>query len=248
MIKYIVLAALQGLTEFLPVSSSGHMAVVSQVFKVFKEPFFFIVVVHLGTVCSLLVFFIREIIHALNDRHELKKILIVTVISLVFGFLGRGLFMDLVSNITFVAVAFIVNGLILLLVNPKIKLAKRRELTYRDAVFLGLAQVVGMFAGISRSGMTLSVLLFRGLERRQAFKFSFLSAIPIIILAFTFEYSKQAVDVVGVERFYYLGGFLIAFAIGYLSLAFLVSIMRRSRLDVLGYYCILLGIMNLLLR
>ena len=113
MIRYIILAFIQGLTEFLPISSSGHMAIASGLFKAFKEPFFYVVVVHLGTMFSLIVFFFKDIRALGSDMKAINKILIVTGISLVLGFLGRDLFKASVLNLKFVGAAFLINGLIL---------------------------------------------------------------------------------------------------------------------------------------
>ena len=248
MLKYVVLAIIQGVTEFLPISSSGHIAIASSVLKVFKEPFFYIIVVHLGTTFSLLVFFFKDILKVLSCFETAKKILIVIGISLVFGFLGRDFFKNAVSNISLVRFTFFINGVILLLVNRKIKSARREGPTYRDSVFLGLAQVIGMLPGISRSGITISTLLFRGVKKEEAFRFSFLSAIPVIILAFIFEYTRHGEDFAASDMAYYVIGFFIAFIIGYISLFFLSLIIKRSRLDIFGYYCILLGILSLCLR
>ena len=105
-----------------------------------------------------------------------------------------------------------------------------------------------MFAGISRSGATISMLLFRGIKREEAFKFSFLAAIPVIIAAFVYECAKHGSDFAAGEIPYYLAGFLISFCVGYASLFFLSLVLKRSRLDIFGYYCVLLGILNLCLR
>jgi undecaprenyl-diphosphatase len=248
MIRYIILAVIQGLTEFLPISSSGHMAVASGLFKVFKEPFFYVVVVHLGTTFSLVAFFFRDILALAYQKKTLYKIAIVTFISLILGFLGRDLFKSSVLSLRFVAAAFLINGVVLVLVNRRLLGAKRSKITYRDAVFLGLAQVLGMFAGISRSGITISTLILRGIKKEEAFKFSFLSAIPVIIFAFLFEFSRQGSDFAGSDIPYYIVGLFISFGVGYVALFFLSLIIKKSRLDIFGYYCILLGIVNLCLR
>ncbi|MBN2120862.1 MAG: undecaprenyl-diphosphate phosphatase [Candidatus Omnitrophica bacterium] len=248
MIKYIILAVLQGLTEFLPVSSSGHLALANSIFNFFKEPLFYIVTVHLGTTFALVVFFFRDILNALQSPDSLKKISIVTGISLLFGFLGRDFFKYFLSNRNLLIFAFLVNGLILILANRRIGLGKKDKASFKDCFVLGLAQVVGMLGGISRSGVTISALLFRGVKKEEAFRFSFLAAIPVIFLAFIFEWTIEGGDFLAVDFGYYIVGFVISFIVGYAALFCLNFLIKKSRLDIFGYYCLFLSLLNIVLR
>lgn len=248
MLVYVVLAILQGLTEFLPVSSSGHQALFNAFFTTSLDSFFYMVILHLGTIFSLLVFFYKDIKKGLRDIKLLKHIFIVTIISGLFGFLGRSVFKQMFFNTQFVFIALGINGLMLLYANKRIKSAKNSSLNLNDVIFLALAQVVGMFPGISRSGATITILLSRGLKREEAFRFSFLGAIPIIFLAFMYECISHRATFCPQDIIYYLAGFIISFVVGYFSLYLLSLVIKKSRLDVFGYYCLFVFLITLFLR
>ena len=248
MFKYVVLAIIQGFTEFLPVSSSGHLVIFDSVLKPSSDTFFYIVVLHLGTIAAVVLFFFKDIRKIISDFAVLRKILIVTFITGIIGIFGRGLFENLFSDVRPVLLALFINGLILVFANKKINTQKKHKPTYLDSLILGLAQGFGIIPGISRSGITISALLFRGVRKEEAFRFSFLAAIPIIFLAFILELFQGGGYFLPSKGVYYLIGFFISFIIGYLSLFFLSVAMKRSRIDLFGYYCIFISLLILFLR
>ena len=235
--KSTILAIVQGLTEFLPVSSSGHLVIFNRVFSM-KADLLFYTVLHLGTMFSLIVFFFKDIIKVLKNLDLLKKILIITLVTGAVGFVGEGFFESLFSYYKFVIVALFVNGLILIFANRRINAKEKSSPTYLDSLILGLTQSIAIIPGISRSGITISTLLFRGINKEEAFRFSFLASIPIIFGSFLFEI-REGVSLSSL--FKYGKAFILAFITGYLALLLLHLFIERARLDIFGYYCIIIA-------
>lgn len=244
MFKYLILAIIQALTEFLPVSSSAHLVIFDRWFNSGAGLFYYLVL-HLGTVLALMVFFSREITRVLKTPPVLKKIAIVTFVTGILGFLGKDFFEGLFLNPRLLSLSLLINGLILLSANLRIN-NPPRPLTYRDSFILGFIQAIAIIPGLSRSGLTISLLLFRRIDRETAFKFSFLSAIPIIILAFLYK-TKEVSFCFSLPFSYYFWGFSVSFLGGLGALFILSLFIRKSRLDIFGYYCLGVSLVNFFL-
>ncbi len=235
---YVFLGAVQGITEFLPVSSSGHLAVLSRLFKAKPDVFFFLTL-HLGTVFSLLVFFYRDITASLRDRKVLLNIVIVTFVTGGLGFLSKDIIETFFASSQKIGAAFLLNAFILFFARQK-KQRPMADLRWQDALFLGLAQTLAIIPGISRSGTTITALLRLGVKKEDAFKFSFLAAIPIIIAAFLFEL-KDFWHSAPVVNSGVILGFFISFIFGLASLCVLSFFVKKSRLYLFGYYSLIIG-------
>lgn len=237
MIQYVVLAIIQGLTEFLPVSSSGHLVIFNKLFGLQADIFFYLVL-HLGTMFSLVAFFFKDIVKILKNIDYLKKIAIVTFTTGILGFLGKDFLESLFSNYIFVLGALSINGIILIVANKFINTLRKPKPGYLDSFIVGFFQALAIIPGISRSGITISTLLFRSIKREEAFKFSFLAAIPLIIASFVFEFWDKSVDFNNLIMLQYSGSFFVAFILGYISLFLLQFVTKKARLNMFGYYCI----------
>ena len=245
-IKLLLLAIIQGLTEFLPVSSSGHLVIFNKILSAEADLFYY-VVLHLGTVFSLLVFFYKDILKVMKNAAYIKKILLVTIITGILGILGKDFFKQLFSNYKLVLFALFVNGLMLIIANRKITSFKKDKPTILDSLILGFTQAIAIIPGISRSGTTISTLLFRKIKKEEAFRFSFLIAIPIIFASFVFELEDSSIILKDIFAIKYILGFFIAFIVGYISLFILHFTIKKARLDIFGYYCLLMSTILLLL-
>lgn len=237
MFKSLILAVVQGITEFLPISSSGHLVILNKLLSLEGDIFFYLVL-HLGTIFSLIVFFFKDIARVLKSTEHIKKILIAALVTGGIGFIGNGFFKSLFSDYLRVALFLFINGLILILANRKMGKERKPELNYFDSLLLGVSQAAALIPGISRSGITISTLLFRGIKRQEAFKFSFLAAIPVILFSFIFELGSQQITISDLLVLKYVAAFFLTFLVGYSSLFFLRFLIRKSRLDVFGYYCL----------
>jgi len=244
MLKYIILGIIQGVTEFFPVSSSGHLVIMQRVLGVTEHTVAISVVLHLGTCLALVIFFFKDILNLLRNIRLISYILIVTIVTGIIGVSGKGFFEKLFDSPRLVALALIVTGIILIL-TKKFMDAKRSALNAKDAFTLGLTQGIAIIPGISRSGITISTLLFRGLDRETSFKFSFLASIPAVFGAAILE----AKDIgfacnIGIDNL--VAGFIASLLTGILSLGLLKIILKKAKLHYFGYYCIIISIITLL--
>ncbi|MBB6062446.1 undecaprenyl-diphosphatase [Thermosipho japonicus] len=243
----IVLGLIQGLTEFLPISSSGHLTLFSYLFNI--EPnisnFAFL---HLATLAAIIVFVWKEIVEILKGMFTLKKeyyslvlkIIISTIPAAIFGFLFNSTIENSFSNLKIISFFFLVTAASLF-VSDKLKGKKDFfNISYIDAFIIGLFQMIAIFPGISRSGITLFGALTVGLKREKALKYSFLMGIPVILGAGILETSK-----IELNSYILISG-LVAFLSGLLSLLILKKLTISKKLKIFSYYCILIAIIAFL--
>lgn len=267
LIEALVLGIVQGLTEFLPVSSSGHL-VLGQALLGIKEPeIFFDVMLHLGTLGAVCVVFRREIwslikeffyllrilfnkgalAAAWQERPTFKLLVLIlagTIPTGIIGIVFKDTFESMFASTLTVSFALLFTGLFLFLTG-RIKQGTRDITGFRavDALIIGLAQGLAIIPGISRSGATISTGLFLKLDRELIVRYSFLLSIPAILAALVLQV-KDA----GQSTFSPLGlslGFLAALISGFLALLLLLKIVRGGRLHFFAYYCWLIGLTGL---
>ncbi len=260
----VLLGILQGLTEFLPVSSSGHLVLAQHFFGVQDSGgTLFEIFVHLGTLLAVLVFFRRRVWSLLVSLFSWKKTLrhqahrrnrnivlylllasfATGVVFLLFG----DIFEALYSQPLTVAVMLLVTGLIVFISDhlrsgdiPASNMGVPRSL------FIGLLQGFAIIPGISRSGSTITASLLTGLQRREAAEFSFLLSIPAILAANLM--SLGLFQQLSWSRFgAYLGGFLAAFGVAYLVIGFLLDLISKAKLRYFSYYCWAVGLISIAL-
>jgi len=237
MIKYILLGVIQGLTEFLPVSSSGHLVIAQGLFGLAGEEIAVSIVLHLGTLCAVIIFFFKDILRALRDIRLMAFILVVTLITGAIGLLGRDFFEGLFSSPRLVILALFITGVILLMTRKAIP-GERKEARLKDAVILGFAQALAIIPGISRSGVTISTLLFRGISREFCFTLSFLVSIPLVLGASLLELKKVGFALQA-NPVNIIMGFLTSVISGLFALSLLKLVIKRAKFYCFGYYCIL---------
>jgi len=244
------LAAVQGLTEFLPVSSSGHLVILQGVMRVPRQGIAFEVVVHLGTLVAVLAVYGRDILGLLagavrRERASLRMLGLLALGSVPAGTAGvllgdqvKSLF-D--SPLTASAMLLVTGGL--LFATRWARPGTRRP-GAASAVVIGLAQAAALLPGISRSGSTISSGLFRGLEREEAARFSFLLSVPAIAGAGILELRGLDSAELGMHL---PVGFVVAAVTGYSALRLLLRFVRRGRLHLFSWYCWAAGIAGILL-
>jgi undecaprenyl-diphosphatase len=235
MIDYIILGIVQGITEFLPVSSSGHLAVLGKLFGLQEQGIAISIVMHLGTLLAVIIFFFRDILEAFSSRRMLAQILIVTLITGVIGVAGRDFFESAFSSIKIVAAGWIASGVILLL-TARFMHSIRKEVSVKDSVILGFAQAAAIFPGVSRSGITISTMLFRGVEKMKGFRFSFVASIPAIAGAALLE-ARDINSAFSADGAKLAVGFFCSFASGMFALWFLKRALAKARFHYFSYYC-----------
>jgi len=244
MLKYIILGIIQGLTEFLPVSSSGHLVLAQNLMGITENQLAISVVLHLGTGLALVVFFFKELLGIFKNIKLLAFLFVATLITVLIGLSGKDFFESLFDSPRLVAGALVITGIILIL-TKKFMSGERDTLNIKDAVVFGLAQSIAIIPGISRSGITISTLLFRKIERKISFKVSFLAAIPVIFGAAIFE-ARNINFVFQAQARNLCIGFIFSFLAGLFSLGILKIILEKAKLYYFGYYCILIALITLL--
>jgi undecaprenyl-diphosphatase len=256
----LILGTIQGLTEILPISSSGHLVLLPWLFK-FKDPgLAFDVFLHLGTTVALIAFFWKDlfnickgllsiIIPKINYSMQDKKlgimILIGTIPAALAGYFGEKYFENLFRHPLSVAFFLIVFGLVMFYVDKKIEHTKdMSSLSIGKVFFIGCAQALALIPGISRSGVTIVAGIILGLKKEDAARFSFLLSAPTIVGA-TMLKSKDILKL-GLEKGsmgYLLIGFLSSMILGYFAIKFLLEYLKTHSLNLFVYYRIGLGIL-----
>jgi len=250
----LILAVVQGITEWFPVSSTGHLIALQWLLQS-EASWLFDLSLHIGTLCAVVVFFWKDIMNILralvrldfkSEDGKLALLLIVGIVpGAVIGLLITHFFEAFFLNLVLVGEALLITGLFLFISQRK---TSRKELGYVDSSLIGLAQGFAIIPGISRSGITLSTGMLRKVKREVLFKFSFLLSIPGILGAIILEVTKSPVAVGNVDTSAILLGIVISMVVGYLSLRLLKKIFMMERLRLFAYYCWIVGAMILVSR
>lgn len=254
MLHSIILGAVQGLCEFLPVSSSGHLAIF-QIFMGFGENMLtFDILLHFATLLAVILYFRRDIWQILCEwfsgwtgrRYSGWSygwaIIIASLITAVIGLGLKGIAESFSQNIILVGAGEIFTGVILVLI-PIQTSSRRNSSLLRTAIFVGIAQGIAVLPGVSRSGMSIAMGLFMGLGMSEAFRFSFLISIPAVMGATLLEcvkFVKTGGAVFLPEG--YIAGSVAAFLLGLASLVLMRRIVRAKNWAYFGVYCLIVGL------
>lgn len=250
-IQSVFLGFLQGVAEFLPVSSSGHLAVFQSFMKL-DPPLLYDILLHCATLLAVVLVFRKAVWKLLKGffRTLFKKgdnedkvyfkaaviILIATALTVAIGFPLEKL--ELKNSPKIISVLFLFTALVLFLSKKFAGKRKYKDLNWKDGITLGIAQGIAVLPGISRSGMTISASLFRGISRDAAGELSFLLSIPAILGAMIldlkdFTEMSSAISVPAL-----ILGMLTAFAVGLVSLLLLLKLVRKGKLHYFGFYLV----------
>jgi undecaprenyl-diphosphatase len=256
-LEVIVLGIVQGLTEFLPISSSAHLRIVSAVFFGRDAGAAFTAVTQLGTEAAVIIYFARDIGHLLavwfrgfrvpmvriTPDYKLAWLVILGTIPIgLLGFVFEKGIQTAARNLWLIATTLVVFGLLLGLAErfgrQKVEL---HEMTIRDGVLLGLAQAMALVPGVSRSGGTITAGLFLGFTRTAAVRYSFLLAIPAVVASGLFQI-KDVFAADGPSPAQLIVATLIAFVLGYVTIAWLLRYVARHSVYVFVVYRVVLGL------
>ncbi len=256
LVSVLLLGLLQGLTEFLPVSSSGHLVLAQSFLSGFSQPGALLdVALHLGTLGAVCVYFRRDIFllatacfsadhpEAATSRRFLWLLVLGSVPTMLIGLTFREQFESLFTNPQGAGLALLVTGT-LLFVTDCIRGQGRllSEMRVRDAVLIGIAQGCAIIPGLSRSGTTIAAGVLLGLERDLLVRYSFLLSVPMIGGAFLLQLMLHWEEVVSeIDVFAYTLGTLVAAGVGYASIPLLIRMTRSQRLSPFAYYCWAIG-------
>ena len=257
-LESIILGIIQGLTEFLPVSSSGHLELGKQLLgeNLGEDSLLFTLVVHFATALSTIVVFHKDIgkmtreIFTFRWNDSTNFLLFVIISMIPAGFIGfmyenqiETFFKESSSDIIYMIVGamLIVTGALLFAtekINPK-----KGIINFKKSFFIGIAQAIAILPGISRSGATISTSLFLGVNRKKAAQFSFLMVLPVIIgsmlkkgLDIKEEGLSENLDIAALTA-----GFLSAFIVGVFACKWMIRLVRRAKLSYFALYCLIVG-------
>ena len=266
-LQALVLGIIQGLTEFIPVSSTAHLLIGQELLGVTDERVFsFNVIVQLGTISALLIYFWKDIYQVTRafllgiwnkkpfETHESRLgwlLIVATIPALTFGFFMK----DIIENLF--ADALLQAGLRLLMSAALLTLVERfgarnRKLesaNWWDALAVGFFQILALFPGASRSGTTIAGGMARGLDRPSAERFAFFMSVPILLAAGAYE-SLKVIEMPGTHEFlpFLVTGFVAAAIVGWLSIKWLIGYLSKHSLYVFAAYCAVVGALVLFLR
>ena len=251
-ISAFILGLVQGLTEFLPVSSSGHLVIASKLLEYQSPGLILVTVVHIATTLAVIIYFRKRfgslIVDVFNDIDSRKLVLMLglsfwTTAAIGIGLERSGVIDAVVGSPVFVGVMLIVTGgalLSVLLLQPGQETTERLQISWKVALLVGLAQGVSIFPGISRSGLTIVAGRWGGMDRRAAAEFSFLLSVPTILAASLFELWREPDLALGNSRDMLIAG-LVAFITGLAAIHWLMRWLQRGRLWWFAAYCVVIG-------
>jgi undecaprenyl-diphosphatase len=263
-IQALILGIIQGLTEWLPISSSGHLAL-AQLAMNLQVPIFFDIVLHLGTLAAVIGVYRHELvsilkslksIHQRNGNYsevELKNItwgrryLLLIILGMIptalMGVGFRSIFEESFYSMWSIGLGFIISGAMILV--TKFIGKGTNSIGKVDAVLIGVGQGLSIFSSISRSGATISIGMFRHIERSELITYSFLLSIPAILGAglydLVFADNISQVEIIRIPIESYIIGTFSAAAVGYVSIKFLISIVNKGEFYLFSFYCFLIG-------
>lgn len=270
-IQAIIIGIAQGLTEFLPVSSSAHLVFVPQLLGT-ESSLAFDTVLHIGTLVAVVTFYWKDIIHMLKaffsslmdltrgqfhdklQEDQYKKlawlVIIGTIPAGIVGILFKDFFEGLFTNIPVVGFFLLITGVLLYtseMASRKISNKKNiKEFSIKNSLIIGIAQACAIAPGISRSGATISAGLFLGMDRKLAARYSFLLSIPAILGAALVQI-KDIASVVDVSTAAAIAGFIAAAITGYLAIKIVIKLISERDLLIFSYYCWIVGALALIL-
>ncbi len=262
LIMYILLGIIQGFTEPIPISSSGHLVLFNRLFNIEKlNDLNFEIFSNFGSFIAITYFYKDEIINIIKDfltyiktkeerfYNNYKYVLMIIIGTIPAGLLGL-LFKDKIesiNNIKILGIALLITSLMLFIIKNKKGIKDKKDITFIDSFIIGLFQTIALFPGISRSGSTLFCGMIRNLKRETAFKFSFMLYIPISIATMILGIKDVIRSNINSNiLILYIIGTLTSCIVTYFSINWFKSIVEKGNLKYFIYYCLIVGILIIL--
>lgn len=256
-LESIVLGIIQGLTEFLPVSSSGHLELAKAILgdnSIPKESLAFTVVLHFATALSTIVIFRKEVLQIFKGLFQFKwneetqfslKIIISMIPAAFIGVYFDDVLESLFSQqILLVGFMLFITALLLLLADKAKDTTK--NVTFFNAIVIGVSQAIAVLPGISRSGATISTSVLLGIDRTKAARFSFLMVVPLIIGKMVKDLASGELELSSSEAIPLILGFFAAFISGLLACKWMIALVKKSKLSYFSLYCAVVGTISII--
>ncbi len=262
LLKYIILGIVQGFTEPIPVSSSGHVFILKKLMGITTNDLNFEIVVNFGSLLAILLIYKEDIIRLIKNffkyfkvkNDETKKdfkycwlIVLGSIPVGIVGFLWKDQIETALNNVKIVGISFLLTSLFLFLVRNIKGVKKDKDLSWKDALVVGLTQVVAVIPGISRSGSTLIGGLFRDLDRDTALRYSFMLYIPVS-LGTTLLGFKDLLEMRNIHDLVlpYGLGFIASFIVSFFTLRWFIGVVKKGNLKYFSIYTLILGLLILI--
>ena len=250
--KIVILALVQGITEFLPISSSGHLSILKTFLDINSDGTLIEVVLHAGTLISILLFYrkrlskiFKRILNKDEESLRFFSCVIVAIIPIgIIGFIFGDSIEYLFNNTKLVCLFLIITGIFLIFSN--FWRSKISNFNTRKSFLIGLAQMFAILPGMSRSGLTIGMGNIIGIDAKKSAEFSFIIAIPVLIGVIVKYFLNLEWDSISISINYLFLGLIISFITGLLSLRWLISLLEKGKFWYFGVYCIFIGLISLL--
>ncbi len=250
-IQAIIIAIVEGLTEFLPVSSTGHMILTSSILGVENDAFLktFEISIQLGAILAIVIMYIKRFFKSFEIY---KKLIAAFIPTALIGFLAYGFIKEYLFNPLIVAVSLIVGGIILILINRRMvsqvsEYKEVEDVPLKNAFFIGLIQCLSMIPGVSRAAATIVGGTFNGFNKKQAMEFSFLLAVPTMAAATGYDLLKTPVVFTHNEIFLLIVGLVTAFIVAWIAVKAFLAFVEKHGFAFFGWYRIAIGVLYLML-
>lgn len=255
-IDAIILGIIQGLTEFLPVSSSGHIELTKAILGdglMAEQSLLFTIVLHFATALSTVVVFYKDILDLFKGLFAFKKneqslyvlkIVVSMIPAVIVGLLFEEQLSALfTSNVLLVGLMLVITAILLILTDRAAK--SDRSISIKSSGIIGIAQAIAMLPGISRSGATIATAVLLKTDRTKAARFSFLMVIPLIFGKIAKDALSGDIVFNSADTTAVMAGFIAAFIFGLIACKWMISLVRKSKLHYFGYYCAAVGILSI---
>lgn len=250
-IQSIILAIIEGLTEFLPISSTGHMILASYAMKIHENEFVktFEVAIQLGAIMAIAIMYIKRFLQSFDIY---LKLAIAFIPTAIVGFLAYDFIKAYLFNPVVVSVSLVVGGIVLILIDKKVihkecQVESLERIPLKNAFYIGLIQCLSMIPGTSRAAATIIGGVFNKLDKKMATEFSFLLAIPTMFAATGYDLLKTNIDFTFQEIQMLLIGLVFAFISAWFAVKLFLKIVENYGFKHFGYYRILLGVIFLII-
>lgn len=245
-----VLAIIEGLTEFLPVSSTGHLIIASSFFGIAQDDFtkLFTIVIQLGTILSVVVLYFRRFFQSINFYY---KLFVAFLPAVVLGLLLNDVIDSLLESPLTVAISLVIGGIILIKVDDWFGDGEETEISYMTALKIGFFQCLAMIPGVSRSGASIVGGMTQKLSRKTAAEFSFFLAVPTMLGATvkkSYDYYKAGFELTPDQVNYLIIGNVVGFIVAMIAIKFFIDYLSKHGFKLFGYYRIIAGVAILLIH
>jgi undecaprenyl-diphosphatase len=246
LIQAIIIAIVEGLTEFLPVSSTGHMIITTSIMGISSDEFtkLFTIAIQFGTILSVLFLYWKKFFQSVNFY---LKLFVGFIPSAVFGLLLSDFIDSLLENVLVVAIMLLIGGIIFILIDSWMKKSETKddeELSYSKVLKIGFFQCIAMIPGVSRSAATIIGGISQGLSKRQAAEFSFFLAVPTMFAATAkkmFDFYQDGITITN-DQWLLLGvGNLVGFIVAIIAIKSFINFITKNGFKLFGWYRIIVG-------